>query len=386
MLSSSRKKPLGIYVHVPFCVSKCHYCDFISAPADEEYQKKYKDALIKHIKNWVDENKNTLKQYRVESVFFGGGTPSVLNPVWIEQIIETLKYSVDIAENAEITIECNPGTVSPAKLAIYKKNGINRLSFGLQTPEDRLLKIIGRIHNWEEFKLGMNMARAEGFDNINIDMMSALPGQTYEGYIKGLKRVLELNPEHISSYSLILEEGTRLYDNIEKYPPIPDEDTDRKMYHATKEVLEAAGYSRYEISNYSKIGRECRHNLSYWERTDYVGFGVGAASLFMHERFSAIRSVEEYISYVNEGKEVFTEKEELSIADEMSEFMFLGLRKIKGISFSEFEKTFGKSCIDIYGDEIKESVKEGLMIVESDNCRLTERGIDISNYVLSKFV
>ena len=251
-------------------MQKCIYCDFLSAPADDKTKSSYVKALINEIalsEAGLDKN--------VTSIFIGGGTPSAINAEYIKDILEAVKQRYRVDGNAEITIECNPGTINSEKAYIYREAGINRISFGLQSTDDKELRMLGRIHTFEQFKNSLAIARNAGFTNINIDLMSALPGQTIESFTRVLKEAVSLNTEHISVYSLIIEEGTRLYDNIDNYPDIPDDDDDRKMYALTKEILGQAGYERYEISNYAKAGYECKHNLKYWDRTDYIGFGIG---------------------------------------------------------------------------------------------------------------
>ncbi len=443
-------RQLGIYIHIPFCVRKCDYCDFLSGPADDRVKAAYIEALkceIAHTAEIVKKGSyqikvnqkedNQAKDYQaencqVETIFFGGGTPTAVNAVYIAQLLGEIRKYFDVAPSAEITIECNPGTLTREKADIYRSAGINRISFGLQSADDKLLKLIGRIHTWEDFKRSMETARAAGFDNINVDIMSALPGQTLSGYVNGLESVLSYEPKHISAYSLILEEGTPLGDNPSNYPPVPSEDTEREMYYETLRILEKYGYHRYEISNYAKPGFECRHNLSYWDRRDYLGFGVGAASLFEGKRMSNIRDIDEYIRLMGRRKDsvrtetdssgwaagiesiLRNEVEVLSREDAMSEFMFLGLRKTAGVSFLDFARQFGENIGGIFGAAIEENVAKGLLeyvfgevgVRAGDNdrnvgawldsgfenedmpagCRLTGRGIDVSNVVLADFL
>lgn len=436
-------------------MQKCIYCDFLSAPAGDDIKRKYIEAMLCEINIIADIYKERLKEYQVKNVFFGGGTPSVVEPEYIKDIMECLNEHFDIAEDIEATIECNPGTLDSNKAAIYRKCGINRISFGLQSADDTELKMLGRIHTFEKFKESLNIARAAGFNNINVDIMSALPGQTMESYKRTIDKVLECNVEHISAYSLIVEEGTPLYDRLDTdYPELPDEDTERQMYYYTKEKLASAGYVHYEISNYSKPGYECRHNISYWERADYLGFGIGAASLFEEIRHTNIADINKYITIcknlsvmcnhipgiqsdkeseilnnlgnINDTYEkylydnnddiitnnnkvagnvlseerieqdtlkkkilidiIWTDIQELSLNDRMEEFMFLGLRKIAGISKSEFEKFFSKNIVDVYGNVIEENVLNGLLVDDGDSIRLTDRGIDISNVVMAEFL
>ena len=299
--TDSNEKRGGIYIHIPFCVRKCAYCDFLSAPADEKTQAGYVKALqteIYQTAKLFSEN-----PYTVDTVFFGGGTPSILVPKHIKALMDTLRECFALPEAAEITIECNPGTLDEEKAAVYRQAGINRISFGLQSANNRELKMLGRIHTMEEFVKSYETARAAGFDNINIDLMSALPGQTFESFLHTLDTVLALKPEHISMYSLILEEGTALYEHLDRYPALPDEDTERQMYDTACLRLADNGYHQYEISNFAKEGKACRHNLSYWERKNYLGFGIGAASLRCEQRYTNTDSLALYIDTMAELEE-----------------------------------------------------------------------------------
>ncbi|QUO33579.1 oxygen-independent coproporphyrinogen III oxidase [Faecalicatena sp. Marseille-Q4148] len=389
-----KKKELEIYIHIPFCVRKCAYCDFLSGPAAPEEQKAYVRALIKEIRAAACYR----SRYEVTTIFFGGGTPSLLAGEQLDEIMKAIKESFLIRKDAEITMEMNPGTANREKLKAYRRVGINRLSIGLQSANNQELKILGRIHTFETFLETYQMAREEGFDNINVDLMSALPGQTEESYEETVQKVLTLAPEHISSYSLIIEEGTPFFEWYGKgesgnMPELPDEDTERCMYRRTKELLEEAGYYRYEVSNYALPGKECRHNIGYWERKDYLGFGIGAASLLEENRFSNVRDRSVYVQALEqyEGEEVFaairTEKEVLSKEDQMSETMILGLRMMKGIAKDEFHKRFGKAMDEVYGDVLKKYIDWNLLELTQDNrVRFTEQGISVSNIVLADFL
>ena len=380
------KHGMGIYIHIPFCVRKCVYCDFLSAPADDEVKKTYMKALADEIEYVAKCNRNKISKRIVKSIFFGGGTPTVVDAKDIECILNTVRKNFPVDSKAEITIECNPGTLNKEKADIYVQAGVNRISFGLQSPEDSLLKLLGRIHTFEQFDESVKIARAAGIRNINVDIMAALPGQSLESYVEGIKKVLRYEPEHISAYSLIIEEGTYLCDNLEEFPRLPDEDTERNMYYETAHLLKEYGYERYEISNYAKPGYECRHNLSYWDRTEYLGFGIGAASLFDKKRTSNTSDLQEYIELAGK-RDVYSEKVTLSQQDAMEEFMFLGLRKVAGVSFEKFEQEFGLDIHSVYGEIISKNVSLELMEYVGDKgVRLTERGIDISNVVLSDFL
>lgn len=369
-------KPLEIYIHIPFCVKKCNYCDFLSSPSTAKERQEYCESLCGKIRSYG----SLAKAYRVVSVFVGGGTPSILLEGQMSRIFLALRDTFFIEEDAEITIEVNPGTVTYEKLKAYRQAGVNRLSIGLQSVRDEELKLLGRVHSFRDFLETYRMARETGFENINIDLISAIPGQTRKSWEQTLRQTAELEPEHISAYSLIIEEGTPFFDMYGEgsskndtedraVVPLPDEDEERLMYEDTKVILEQYGYERYEISNYAKKGYECRHNLGYWSRAEYLGIGTGASSLIENRRF------------IEGGK-----PEKLSIEDQMAEFMFLGLRKIKGVSKQDFQNYFGKNIEDIYGNIIKEMKKKKLVAERGDNVFLTERGIDVSNYVMSYFL
>ena len=375
----------GVYIHVPFCVKKCAYCDFLSFPANQTVYKQYVEALIREIQ-FFDRKMDT-----ISSIFIGGGTPSVLEETLIFNIMETLYHQFFIREDAEITIECNPGTIDKNKVRVYKEANINRISFGLQSASDELLAKIGRIHTYNDFLSSYNCAREAGFCNINIDMMSALPGQTLDMYIQDIQKIIKLKPEHISAYSLILEENTPLYKNIAAYPSLPDEETERLMYYDTKKILLENQYNRYEISNYAKEGYACRHNKLYWERGDYIGFGLGAASLIEGVRYKNTENMEEYIKKA--GKEsVVCSQEQLTKKDCMSEFMFLGLRESRGICANDFKAQFGVSIHEIFGRVLQKHIDQKLMVSYSVDggsqiwYALTDYGVDVSNYVFSEYL
>lgn len=378
---------LGIYVHIPFCKKKCKYCDFISFSCDEEIYTKYVEALINEIKNT---SKNIISSiHEVSTIYIGGGTPSLIDSKYIEEIIETIYQNIRVAGNAEITIEVNPGTVTREKLETYKKLGINRLSIGLQTTDNELLSLIGRIHTYEEFLDTYNMAREIGFTNINVDLMLALPTQTEKMLVDSLLKVINLNPNHISLYSLILEEGTVLEKEIEegKYKLV-DEELERKMYHKTKNILEKNGYNHYEISNFAKKGFESKHNLDCWDQREYLGFGLAAHSYYRNKRFSNTNDLDEYIN--NISKFNFTKNVEVHELQDREakakEFMLLGLRKINGVSISEFERRFRVHPLFYFRFEISRLDEEGLLEVELDDIRLTKKGLDLANQVFEAFV
>lgn len=378
------KRPLELYFHIPFCVKKCDYCDFLSAPAGEQDREAYMSALIQETIQRAPE----YQAYKVVSVFIGGGTPSVVEKEQIAGLLDQVHRLYDVSPDAEVTIEVNPGTVDLEKLTGYRQAGINRLSIGLQTANDAELQAIGRIHTWQQFLDTYRAAAAVGFTNINVDLMSALPGQTLESYRSSVQKVLALRPAptHISAYSLILEEGTRLYEAVEKGSVVlPGEETDRLMYEETDRLLSEAGFVRYEISNYAKAGYECRHNCGYWTRTEYAGFGIGAASLISNVRFSNAADIREYIAH---PLRVRGEEERLSREEQMEEFMFLGLRLTKGIEVRTFEELFGVALPAVYGEVIAKNLADGLLCYTNDgkSLALTKKGLDLSNYVYAQFL
>lgn len=396
-------RSMGVYIHVPFCVQKCDYCDFLSAPATRQRQQEYVTALRGEIAREAEQYVG----YEVETIFFGGGTPSILDAEEIAGILECLRLSYRIAAAVEITIEMNPGTADNDKLMKFKQSGINRLSIGLQSADDAELKLLGRIHTYEDFLRTYCQARKAGFTNINIDLISALPGQDMKSWVQTLEKVTALQPEHISAYSLIIEEGTRLYDNMDEYPPVPDEDEDRRMYQMTKQILARTGYQRYEISNYARRGYECRHNCIYWQRggghiANYVGFGLGASSMVENMRWKNTDDMEKYLRAFVENnntdcneevrrkesaaENVKVDIQKLSRNDCMEEFMFLGLRMMCGVSKVEFADSFGAGMDDIYGDVLRKWIAQGMLVQEGDHIRLTEAGIDVSNIVLRDFL
>ena len=385
---------ISLYVHIPFCLRKCRYCDFLSAPQTDIDRERYVKALIREIKT----QKDCPAGRPVDTVFFGGGTPSVLSAEQIGRIIDALREVFLILPDAEVSLETNPGTADFEKLSAFKEAGINRLSMGVQSMHDEELHLLGRIHTAEQALEAFKTARAAGFDNINIDLMSALPGQTFDSWADSLRQAVEWRPEHISAYSLIIEPGTpfsALYEAGE-LPPLPDEETDRKMYHYTREYLAQHGYGRYEISNYALKGRECRHNSGYWTRHPYLGFGIGAASYVNGARFSNIPDFETYIVEMEKAgipaeieqvyEKIRTEIHSLTEQEKMEEFMFLGLRMTAGVKTSDFASRFGKSLDEVYGDVIRRHLAQGLLQRTPEGFCLTERGTDVSNYVMADYL
>ena len=372
------KKELELYIHIPFCVRKCAYCDFLSGPADYEAQKSYKEALIREI-----ENVESFADSEVSSIFIGGGTPSVFSEQWMAEVLEKVYTHFNVRQDAEISIEANPGTVDLGKLAVYRQAGINRISFGCQSGDNRELKLLGRIHTWEEFLESFSMAREAGFSNINVDLMSGLPGQSLASWEDNLYKTAQLKPEHISAYSLIIEEGTPF---ASQKLELPDEEEERNMYERTREILENWGYHQYEISNYARPGRECRHNLGYWQRKEYLGLGLGSASLVGETRFSNTRNMENYLNNSDSAAKIREEREILTVQEQMEEFMFLGLRMTRGISKAEFERQFGSEIDAIYGDVLRKYKSMGLLLEENGRIFLSREGIHVSNSVMADFL
>lgn len=380
------RRELELYIHIPFCVKKCAYCDFLSGPASDSKVEEYVRALVTEIGYYQEFS----KKYEVSTVFFGGGTPSLLTGEQMQRIMDALRQSFLFREAVEITMEANPGTVTVEKLRAYQKAGINRLSFGLQSVNNEELKLLGRIHTYEEFLESYEAARNAGFQNINVDLISAIPKQTIRSWEQTLQTIIRLQPEHISAYSLIVEEGTpfaKLYgEGYEMEHLLPTEEEERRMYERTEELLWEAGYHRYEISNYAKEGYECEHNLGYWERKEYLGLGLGASSLIEETRFSNTEVMEEYLQNVKNPQLLRKGQEGLDRQEQMEEFVFLGLRKMKGIREERFADLFGEDIWNCYGDNLKRMIQEGLLEKEEGALRLTRKGIDISNYVFAEIL
>lgn len=380
------QKELELYIHIPFCVKKCSYCDFLSAPATEQTKEAYMAALFAEIGGRAKDYKERI----VTSIFIGGGTPSLLSGDSIRQLMEHIREGFTLAPDAEITMEVNPGTVTAEKLTAFYGAGINRLSIGMQSAQEQELKILGRIHDFDGFCQVYREAVEAGFTNINVDVMSGLPGQTLASYKDTLEKVLRLEPmpQHISAYSLIVEEGTPFAAMADRGElPLPEEDTERAMYEETIEVLAGYGFHRYEISNYALDGYECRHNVGYWIRRDYLGFGIGAASLIGNVRFQNGRDLNAYLAHPLACRE---EQQSLTTQEQMEETMFLGLRLIRGVSYPEFARCYGQTLEEVYGEVISRNVADGLLTVREDETgrrlALTGRGLDVSNYVMAQFL
>lgn len=370
---------MEIYVHIPFCLRKCRYCDFLSFPCGGEERERYLAALGQEIANCSE----TYREGAVTSVYFGGGTPSLLSGREMGRLMEELRLRFTLTEGAEITMEANPGTLTPSRLAGYRRSGINRLSMGCQSIHEEELALLGRIHRFDGFLESYRMARAAGFTNMNVDLMYGLPGQTAESWRETLETVCSLGPEHISAYSLIVEEGTPF---AAMELDLPDEDTEGQMTQEAKEILAAHGYARYEISNYARPGYACRHNTGYWDGTPYLGFGLGASSYMGGVRWRNTRSMEKYLKNASSPACLCRDVEILTIGNQMEEFMFLGLRMTGGVSQSAFAERFGVSMNEVYGEKIEHFVRRKLLTNSGDRVFLTERGMDLANVVMAEFL
>ena len=381
-------KKLGIYVHIPFCKQKCFYCDFVSYANQDKYFQKYVQALSKEINNFIDNNK-----IDVQTIYIGGGTPSLIDAKYIEEILCIFEKRNLLKEAKEITIEVNPGTVNEEKLRTYKNSGINRLSIGLQSAEDKILKQIGRIHCYDDFLSTYKIAREVGFKNINVDLMIGLPNQKISDVKNSLEKIINLKPEspnHISVYSLIVEENTPIEKMLESGElELPDEELERNMYWYVKNFLELNGYKHYEISNFAKLGNESKHNLDCWNQKEYVGFGVAAHSYIDDVRYGNVGNVEEYIKNCENGeyeKNKVIDEIENDIFSKEKEFMLISLRKIDGVSIQDFKNKFGENPIFVFKDELNKLVDENLLIIDFDSIKLTNKGLDLANIVWENFV
>ncbi|MCD8325047.1 MAG: radical SAM family heme chaperone HemW [Clostridiales bacterium] len=381
-------RDLELYVHIPFCVKKCEYCDFLSAPAEWSVRIAYVDRLVEEIIARAPD----FRDCRVTSIYIGGGTPSILEPRYLARLMGALSGSFHIDPEAEITMECNPGTLTPEKARAMHEVGINRLSIGLHSANDKSLKLLGRIHTYEDFLRTFDEARKAGFADLNVDLMSALPCQTVKSWEDTLRQVAMLRPEHISVYSLIIEEGTPFYTRFHEDEMVrdaggeplflPSEEEERRMYELTQEYLNSRGYRRYEISNYAKLGHECRHNIGYWTGQEYLGLGLGAASLIDHTRFQNTSDLAEYM------EQPFARQDEVRLdrKEQIEEFMFLGLRMTAGVSRQDFADRFGTEIGNIYGPVLQSLERDGLLAADEGRVFLTPRGIDVSNSVFAQLL
>ena len=402
---------MELYIHIPFCMKKCSYCDFLSFSADEQTQYSYVQALLRELVFYGSKYKERV----ISTIYIGGGTPSWLREEYMEAIMMQVRSSFSVAEDAEITIECNPGTITSQKFEVYKKIGINRLSIGLQSAHNEELKILGRVHNYEQFLKTFDMARKHGFNNINVDLMSSLPGQTPEIFLDSLHQVVRLKPEHISAYSLIIEKGTPFYELYRfdavkqeagmQTESLPTEEEEYQTTKLTQQYLQSEGYVWYETSNFAKKGKECRHNIGYWKRKDYLGVGLGAASLIDNIRYSNIRDIYDYLKETEQiydgifenpledgtveavpATNLHVSAEAISRNAQMEEFMFLGLRMTEGIYRQDFFDAFGMQIEAVYGDVLSHLQEEALLEKKEGRVYLTDKGLDLSNYVMAQFL
>ena len=377
------KKELGLYVHIPFCVKKCGYCDFLSWCGTSEEKETYVQALLKEIESY----REFARGYRVSTVFVGGGTPSVLEAGQMEGVLGNIQEVFELEKKPEITLEMNPGTVTEEKLQCYKENGVNRLSIGLQSVKNEKLEVLGRIHSYEEFLESYELARKAGFTNISVDLISSIPGQKLEEWKEELAALSALSPEHISVYQLIIEAETPFYEKYAEHEELlPDEEESREIYLWTGSFLKEQGYEQYEISNYAKPGKESRHNLKYWERGDYLGLGLGAASMVRNIRMSNTKDMKAYLERCGQPKTMREDVQFLEEARQMEEFMFLGLRKTRGVSRKEFRRIFGQEMDMVYEKALHKCLENGMLKEHKDRVYLSEEGVLLSNAVLSEFL
>ena len=387
-----QEKELGIYIHIPFCKQKCYYCDFVSFSNKEEYIEKYVETVKREIDSY------DLSNYNITTIYIGGGTPSRIPSEKIQEILEKIKQKIPKNqtkwEDIEITIELNPGTVDEEKIKKYKEIGINRLSIGLQSTNNKLLKEIGRIHTFEDFKNTYNLVKKVGFENINVDLMIGLPNQTISDVKESLNEIIKLNPTHVSVYSLIVEENTKMEQLINnKELQLPDEELERQMYWYVKNILELNGYNHYEISNFAKKGKESKHNLNCWEQKEYIGLGLAAYSYLNGVRYGNTSNIEEYINVQDFYNRSELEESDIRIVDEVQtledkrkEYMLLGLRKIEGVSIQKFKEKFVENPIFLFRKELEKLVNEELIAIDGDCIRLTNKGLDLANIVWEEFV
>ena len=410
-------KELGIYIHIPFCKQKCYYCDFVSFSNKQNFVENYVEAVKKEINNYF-QDKTILERYTVTTIYIGGGTPSYIDSKYICEIMEVLENNLKQNkvkfEDMEITIEVNPGTVNKEKLEQFRKAKINRLSIGLQSTNNKMLKQIGRIHTYEQFLETYQMAKEVGFDNINVDLMIGLPNQTIEDIKRSLKEVIQLHPTHISVYSLIVEEGTVIAQKIENHQlQEMDEELERNMYWHVKDTLELNGYTHYEISNFAKAGKESKHNLNCWRQKEYIGIGLAAHSYLNYVRYTNISEMEQYITRMNKLHEKIVKdilelsnnKEKISLEeneknietvyeieeiqdleDRKKEYMLLSLRTLEGVFISKFKEKYIDNPIFLFRKELEKLVEEKLIVIDGDYIKLTNKGLDLANLVWEEFI
>ena len=383
-----QEKPLSVYIHIPFCVRKCAYCDFLSSPQNEEVREEYVRALVRSIRAGARFCAQSPEDgHRVKTIYLGGGTPSLLTPDQILRILEAVFLTFRVEPFAEITMECNPGTVTGEQLCVLRRIGVNRLSVGVQSMNDDELALLGRIHTAGEAVQAVRAARAAGYENLSLDLISALPGQHFENFRRSLHEIMQLEPEHLSVYSLILEEGTAFARQAAEglLPDFPDDEEDRRLYYYTREYLERFGMKQYELSNYAQPGYESRHNIGYWTGRDYLGFGIGAASCYGGKRFHVTDRLQQFLKDPC-APENLEEVSILSLREQMEEFMFLGLRMTQGVSEETFYRLFGKRLEEVYAAPLERHVNAGLLVRENGRIRLTYRGMDLANTVMADFI
>lgn len=414
-MTAEKNKNLELYIHTPFCVKKCDYCDFLSFPGDSKTQIQYIHALLQEIRFYGEQ----MGEYVVPTIYIGGGTPSWLDADLMTAVMDQIFSSFQVLPDAEVTLECNPGTVTADKLTAYRKAGINRLSIGLQSVHNNELKDLGRIHTYEQFLKTFVLARNAGFSNINVDLISGLPRQTLEIFMDSLQQVVRLKPEHISCYTLIVEKGTPFYEKYKfdavaqqagiRTEILPNEDEMYRIMKATQDILGNAGYEQYEISNFAKPGYACRHNIGYWTRENYLGLGLGAASLIENVRYSNTRELYEYMELCEQlqflppeafageqdserpegdffGSNLHVSADIISRKEQMEEFMFLGLRMNQGVTRADFEKNFGVPIEAVYLEVLNKLKRQELIMMREGRIALTDRGMDLGNYVMAKFL
>ncbi len=373
-------KHISIYIHIPFCIRKCRYCDFLSFPVENHDLNSYFNALKREIREETETAGRT-----ADTVYFGGGTPSCVPPRFILEVMEELRKKYRITEDAEVSLEMNPGTLKDDGPVIYRDAGINRISLGVQSLNDVTLKRLGRIHSAFDVKKTYETLRTAGFNNINCDLISSVPGESSTDLKRSLDGIVAMDPSHISVYSLIIEPGTPLYDEYKGggLTDLPNEDETADNDLMIINTLDAAGYERYEISNYSLPGKACRHNEAYWQRKEYRGFGPGAASLVGHRRFTNTRNMEEY---KNKPGGILAEDIHLTKREEMEEFMFLGLRECKGVDKNDFYRAFGHDITDVFGAEIEKQKEKGFMEEGSGRYFYNTKGLAVSNVLMADFI
>ena len=378
----TNRKPLGLYIHIPFCKSKCEYCDFCSfVPSNQGVIEHYTDALILQMEDWSSRCRN----YEIDSVYFGGGTPTYLDMKHFTRIMDALYANFHVVRGAEISIECNPATVDLKYLKALRRNRVNRISIGVQSANPEELKALGRIHTYEDFVRTYDDARKAGFENISVDLMYGIPLQTEESFGKTVSTIASLEPEHLSLYALKIEDNTPFARKRDKLA-LPGEDAEYNMYTRAVEYLKTKGYERYEISNFSKRGFASLHNLKYWHCDEYLGLGASASSYFEGQRFSTTRAVRDYIDgleIIDSDIDIIASIDDIDSRKSMDEYVMLGMRLEEGVNVGDFEERFGVPFHEKYGVLLDEYVEDGFVIATPQNYRFSTMGMFVSNYILS---